>query len=241
MRRIIVFLMLAAMASAAFDQSYVQTVANDGSSVIVKTQDLSPFSGIVSIPALQKACAQMSSVQCSVDGQVMAITERFSSGTEYYSFVTENGFPSITYTLTVNKIPNDVFSADIDRVMVMANASPGSQPGPAIDLSADNRESAAVLRLVKANVTYTVVLPVTPGEASAGNASGRIEGSRVTFNLVDVFDASRPIVIKASALNAGIIVLIVGAVVLAWLAYSFFGISRKKQKPASALKRKKTK
>lgn len=238
MRNLIVLLLLASVAGAAFEQEYVQTMASDGTSTIVKVQDLSPFAGVVPIPALQRACEIMSSVQCSVDGSVMTVTERFMPNTEYYSFVKQDGFPFITYTITISKIPNDVFSADIDRVMIAANASTGGTPSPAIDLSADNRESAAVLRLLKANVTYTVELPVTPSEASAGNVSGRIEGKTATFNLVDVFDASRPMVIRAQEFNTGMVILGLGIAVVAALAYSFFGISRKPGKPAPALKKK---
>lgn len=241
MRNLAIFLVLAAVAGAAFEQSYVQSVAPDGTSTIVKAQDLSPFAGVVPIPALRKACEIMSSVQCSVDGNVMTVTERFTPNTEYYSFVKEDGFPFITYTVTVNKIPNDVFSADIDRVMIAANASTGGAPSPAIDLSADNRESAAVIRLLRANVTYALELPVTPSEASAGNASGKIDGKSVTFSLADVFDASAPMVIRAREFNFGIVILGLGIAVVAALAYSFFGISRKKEKPAPPLKKKKSK
>ncbi|MDD5340043.1 MAG: hypothetical protein PHV13_02230 [Candidatus ainarchaeum sp.] len=241
MRNIIVFLVLAALASGAFDQSYVQTVASDGSSVIVKTQDLSVFSGVVSMPAVAQACEMMSSVQCSLDGQKMTITERFTPNSGYYTFVKEDGFPFITYTLVISQVPNDVFAADLDRVLAGANVSSGGAPSPPLDLSADNSESVAALRLLKVNLDYTVNMQMTPTAASAGNVTGVINGNVVKFNLVDVLAARQPIVIKSSELNAGAIVAIIGVAVLAWLAYSFFVSSRKSEETAPPLKRKKKK
>lgn len=236
MRNLIVFLMLAAMASGAFDQSYVQTVASDGSSVIAKTQDISPFSSIVSIPALGKACQMLSSVQCAVQGQDMTITERFPASNGYYTLMQEDGFPYIIYMLIITKIPNDVFSADVERVMAAANASSGGAAAPAIDISADNSAAVAVLRSLNVNVIYTVEMPVQPFESS-----GTIEGDSVTFNVVDVMDAKAPMVVKARQLNVGMLVLILGIMVIAGLAYSFFGMSRKTGKPSPSLKRKKAK
>lgn len=241
MRNLIVLLLLATLASGAMDQAYMQTVAADGTSAIMKTQDLAVFSSMVSFPALEEACATMSSVQCTVTGQKITITERFASNTGYYTYVRDDGFPFITHTLIITHIPNDVFSASLDRVLMAANASTGGVATPPIDIAADNAELVTVLKLLKVKLDYEVVMPVQPYEAYAGNATGTITGNSASFDLVQVMNASQPIVVRGRELNLGILVLVIGVVVLAGLAYSFFGTSRKESKPPPSLKRKKTK
>jgi hypothetical protein len=95
-----------------------------------------------------------------------------------------------------------------------------------------NSEVVAALRLIQANITYTVVMPVAVSEAGAGNASGSIDGSSASFDLVEVLDASKPITVKSRELNLGYLVAIAGVVVLVALALSFFGM-----KPAKRRKR----
>jgi hypothetical protein len=241
MRKLIVLLLFAALASGAFDQSYIQTVGTDGSSVMVKTQDLSVFSNTVSFPALAKACAMMSSVQCSVTGQTMTITARFGPASGYYTYTTDNGFPLITKTLVISKVPNDVFGNDLARVLQAANITGSGGQDVAIDLTADNSGIVPTLKQLKVKLTYTVDMQAAPTEASAGDVTGTIDGNTVTFNLVDVMASGKPIIIRTSELNLGAIVLIIGILVVAWLAYSFFVTSRKTEETPRPLKRKKTK
>lgn len=241
MRNLIVLLLLAALASGTFDQTYVQTLDQYGNSVIVKTQDLSVFSNSVSFPALAEACAAMSSVQCSITGQTMTITERFTPNGGYYTYMTDGGFPLITNTLVINKIPNDVFGDDLTRVLDAANVTSTGGQNSAIDLTADNRDIVSALKQFKVKLTYIVDLQTAASEASAGNVTGTISGSMVTFNLVDAMATGQPIVIKSQELNVGAILLVLGVIVLAWLAYSFFVSSRKSEETAPPLKRRKTK
>ena len=121
MRKFIVLLLLAALASGTFDQTYVQTLADNGSSVIVKTQDLSVFSGSVSFPALSRACADLTNVQCLVSGQTMMISDSFAPDGSYYTYASDGGFPFITRTLLISRVPNDVFGADLSKVLDAAN------------------------------------------------------------------------------------------------------------------------
>jgi hypothetical protein len=241
MRKLIILLLLAALASGTFDQTYIQTMANDGSSVMVKTQDLSVFSNSVSFPALVQACAALTSVRCAVSGQTMNITENFTPNGNYYTYGSDGGFPLITDTLVITKVPNDVFGNDLAKVLAAANQTGSGGQNSAIDLTADNGAVVSALKQFDVNLTYIVNLQTTPSQASAGNVTGTISGDRVTFNLVDVMATGRPIVIKSQELNVGALVLIIGVVVLAVLAYAFFVTSRKSERTAPPLKRKKAK
>ena len=238
MRKFIVLLLLAALASGTFDQTYVQTLADNGSSVIVKTQDLSVFSGSVSFPALSRACADLTNVQCLVSGQTMMISDSFAPDGSYYTYASDGGFPFITRTLLISRVPNDVFGADLSKVLDAANFTSTGGQSSVIDLTADNSGVVSALRQFDVNLTYVVNTPAVVSEAYSGNLSGSISGERVTFNLIDVMATGQPIVIKTQELNVGALVLIIGVVVLAGLAYAFFVTSRKNEKAPRPLKRK---
>jgi hypothetical protein len=239
MRKLIMLLLLAALASGTFDQTYLQTLAGNGSSVITKTQDLSVFSNSVSFPALAQVCAAMSSVHCSVSGETMNITENFAPGGGYYTYTSDGGFPLITNTLVITKVPNDVFGNDLAKVLVAANLTSAGGSSSAIDLTADNGAVVSALRQFDVNLTYIVDLQTVPSAAYSGNVTGSISGDAVAFNLVDAMASGQPIVIKSQELNIGALALIIGVVVLAGLAYAFFVTSRTNEKPTRPLKRKK--
>jgi hypothetical protein len=238
-RAIFVFLLLLAAAHAALDQSYVQTVARNGSSAIEKTMEVTIFANQLTSDGLQRmqqVCASGPRFDCSVDvdAKTVLMREGFAPG-GYYSFSTDYGVPSITYTLTIDRIPTDRFSNDLDRLLAAANVTDSSGGGAArpIDLkdAATNQENAVLLKQFKANITYTIRMPVAIYDARAGGVQGSVSGNEVSFDLVEVLSESRPIVVRSSELNSGYLLAIGGVIVLAALSVTFFtskGIRRKK-------------
>lgn len=231
-REILALLILTAFASAALDQSYAMSISRDGSSVISKSFNLALSSDGLDGDALGKIsdiCQSDSAVGCSVEGTRLTISEGFSPG-EYYSFDAEYGLPSITYTVTLKKIPDDKFSLALDGLMRKAGALSGSQgTASPIDLGEEqkNRENAMFLRKFNANMTYMVLMPTNIGYAMAGNTSGMVSGESASFDLLSLMEESRPVVIKSSELNMGYLIILAAFVVLGALAVSFF-----KSKPA---------
>jgi hypothetical protein len=229
-REIVAFMLLAMAAGAALDQSYVQTVSRNGTSVIEKTMQITIFSNQLTAEALAKMdsfCKNQTRIICSVDAPNKTITmsDDFASG-GYYEFTSEYGLPFVTHTLTISRIPTDRFSSLLDSVLLGANVTSSSGgSSTAIDLhdSATNRENSKVLRQLKANITYTVIMPIAVSEAKCGNVSGVVNGDQASFDLLDVLDQSQPIVVKSDEANLGYITVIAGIVVIVALAISFMG------------------
>lgn len=239
-REIFAILLMAVIASAAIDQSYVQTVFRGGASSVEKTMELAVFSNQLATEGLARMadyCEKPSSIDCSVDVEAkkVVITEEFSSG-GYYVFSTDYGLPSITHTMTVNRVPTDKFSSALERLLVAANATEYSGSGGSarsMDLSdaEANAEAAAILKTLKANITYVVVMPSGVSEAKSGNITGAVSGNRASFDLVEVMSAQGgPIVVKSQELNFGYLIAIAGIVVLGALALSFAGTKPSRRK-----------
>ncbi|MCI0504267.1 hypothetical protein L0Y65_06185 [Candidatus Micrarchaeota archaeon] len=241
-REIFALLLLSVIGGAALDQSYMQAVSRNGASVIEKTMEVTLFSNQLSQEGLARmgeVCRTSDTLNCSVDVENKKITmaESFSSG-GYYTLTSDYGIPFITYTLTLGKVPTDEFSNSLERLLVAANAteySGGSGAVKPIDLAdrEANAESAGVLKMLKANLTYTITMPSQVSEARAGNISGMVSGPSARFDLVSVMEESAPIVVRSQEPNYGYIIAIAGVVVLAALAFSFLGT-----RPDKAAKRK---
>lgn len=236
-RSMFVLLMLSLAAFAALDQSYSQVVSRNGTSTITRTSDITIFAGQLTVQALEKmaaACEESDSLDCSVDIGEKKVTfrESFAPG-GYYSMSSDYGFPFITHTLTIDRIPTDRFSSSLDKLL-RASGVAGEQGASIRPIElADKKtaqENAQILRSVNANITYTILMPIAVSEARAGNVSGSVEGAGVAFDLVEVIGAGEPIVVVGRELNLGYMVAAAGVIVLAALALSFFGTKKPRRK-----------
>jgi hypothetical protein len=184
MRIILVLLLFSSLVIAGLDQSYVQTVSRDGSSEIEKTSDLTIFTGELEEDGLQKIdefCQKSS--DCNVNERNITITEEFEH-TGYYSLTTEYRIPSIEYKYTLNRIPTDRFSELLGEVLVDAEVmEDAGKPADSIDLT-DGKDDARLLRKYGVIITYTINMPAQIYEARAGNVTGNVSGSTVTFYLI---------------------------------------------------------
>lgn len=224
----VLFLLAISLAAAALDQSYVHAVARDGSSTMEKSMELAVFSNQLTSEVLTEMgdmCQSDRDLDCDVDVENRKITirEKLAPGS-YYSFSSDYGLPYITHTLVVNSIPSDKFAADLEKLLVGAKiVQPGDSGVEPIDLTDEgsNNESIYYLRLFKANITYTVIMPIPITEAYAGETKGEINGNATTFDLLDVMEESEQITVKGTELNLGYIIVIIGVVAIAALAFSF--------------------
>jgi len=239
MRREIIFLLLVStLVSAALDQSYVQTVSWDGSSEITKSTDISVFQAELNENGVEKVRAYCEEEPaCSVEGNVITITEEFQPG-NYYTFTAESGFPFTTYTFQQNKIPTDVFSESLDNVLKAAGAiNKTGKAADVLDLTdrEKNVQSAVFFRKFKANITYVINMPGGISEAHAGDVNAEVEGSSATFDVVALMEESEPVTVKSGELNLGLLVLVAGVIVVGALAISFV---RSKAKSKSKRRKK---
>src|SRR4030095_4638639 len=133
MRRELFALLLIASSFAALDQSYVQNVSSTGSSTIVQGPEITIFSNIVTSECLanmDEVCNSTSKLDCSVDvaNKKITITENFNTG-GYYIFANDYGFPFVTHSMTITRIPTDRFSSSLEKLLILANATPPGQTG----------------------------------------------------------------------------------------------------------------
>ncbi len=240
----VLFLLAIPLATAALDQSYAQVVARDGSSTMEKSMELAVFSSQLTSDALGKMAALCKSdrdLDCDVDvaNKKVTIREKLSPGA-YYSFSSDYGLPYVTHTMVVNSIPSDRFAADLDKLLLGAGVTDSSGGGvDSIDLrdKAANNKSVYYLKLFRANITYTITMPLEIAEAKAGSVAGEIGGDSVTFDLVRVMEESAPITVRCTELNLGYLVGIGGIIVVAVLAALFIS-SRKPEAQKPQKKRK---
>ncbi len=230
-REILALLLLALSASAAFDQTYLQTLSRDGNSTIEKTMQVTIFSNQLDSQAMAKMdefCKGQTALDCSLDvgNKTITITDSFSSG-GYYEYTTDYGLPYVTHTLTITRIPTDRFSTLLDRILSAANVSGSGGGGSVspIDLrdNATNVQNAAYLRQFGANLTYTIIMPADISSAASGALNASVSGRTASFDLVGVLAESKPIVVRSQELNLGYITAIVGVLIIAALAVSFMG------------------
>lgn len=241
-REILAFLILSTLVSAALDQSYSMTLDREGNSQISKGMDIVVFTNEFTEDDFEKVkeiCETDSEIDCSVEGKTITITEDFVPG-QHYSYQADYGIPSITYEVTIKKIPTDTFSTSLDKLFRKAGAVNGSQSssGVSIDLlnAKENQENAKFLRKFDANITYQITMPTGVSYAMAGNTTGVVNGNSVMFDVVSLMEESQPLLIKSSELNMGYLIILAAAIVLGALAFSFFN-----SKPVKKTTKKKKK
>ncbi len=236
-REILAVLLLALVSGAALDQTYVQTVSRNGTSVIEKSMQITIFSNQLTADALAKMdayCKAQKSAGCSVDvaGKTVTMSDVFPPG-GYYEFSSDYGLPFITHTVKVTRVPTDRFSSILDGILRGANVTSSSGgSAAALDLldAKANRENAKVLRQLGVNITYAIVMPSPVSEASSGNYTASIDGQTARFDLVEVLDQSQPMVVRSNEANLGYLTVIAGAIVIVAIAISFMGSKTVKRK-----------
>ena len=221
-RKIFIFLIVSSLAFAALDQTYVQDVSREGTSEITKSTDITLFAAGLDedvFDSIKEVCDTDAELVCSIEDKTITMTERFSPGV-HYSFEADYGFPSITYTFTLKKVATDRFAASLDRLLLKAGAIDELGGAvPPIDLGdrETNLEGAALLRQLKANITYVVNMPTDISEASAGT----VDGSSVTLDVASLMEKSEPVTVRCTELNMAFLIVIGAVIVLGALALSF--------------------
>jgi len=165
------------------------------------------------------------------------IKEPLSPG-NYYTVDTVYGFPFVTQTVTINSIPNDMFGESLNTILAAANITASGVVQPLV-ISGDNNASVAALEMLKANFTYTVTMPSSVSEARSGSYDAIIQGTDARFDLIQVLSQSQPMVVVTNQVNSFVVVCILGVIVLAALAYSFFGSRPSKTSKKTGVKKTK--
>jgi len=228
----VLLLILCGSAFAALDQAYVQTIDQNGNSVISKDMDLSLYADLLppgSFQRMSDICAAGFRVPCSVDPakRTVHMEDKFSVKDGYYSFKADYGLPSIRYVVTVNSLPIDRFGYDLDSLLSAANASGGASPGTMrpLELNADNTKVAAALADIGTNISYTIVMPDYIEQAPEGS----VEGKQAVFDVVTLMRREGPVTVSSSELNFPYLLIAIAAIVVAGLALSFMGSNKERK------------
>lgn len=231
MNRIILLLIAFSLVfTGSISQTYTHTIYQDGNSLINRELDLTFFTKVLpeqSLEAMASACLIEDSLRCDVnlDSKVIYVNRSFEDMNLYYTIEVENEIPYSTYTLTVNQIPNDEFTYAIRDIMKKAGLETNDQElMKPIDLSESSewKAKADQLESLGIEITYTVEMPGEIISAKAGDVVGEVEGSKVSFNAIEILKNPGPIVVKSRQLNSvyllGIVlvltVVILGALII---------------------------
>jgi len=212
MKKILLLLLVFALVFAGPTQTYVQKVDASGASSFEERREMATFLQLLPPGALKKiidTCIVDSSLACSVNGTVITMGLQIPSDNSYYTFTKEYGFFTTT-TLTINRVPTDRFDASINRILSKAGVSSGEGSATALDLNdkKGNSVKAAAFKEAGITINYSITMP---------------GGTAQSFDLVALLEDSKPIVLAESELNYWLLSLIIGVIVLAAFAYSFFG------------------
>jgi hypothetical protein len=170
---------------------------------------------------LRNTCMANAGLGCTVDDGTIILKTAIPKNSEYYSFRTDYGIPFTTYSLSIKSIPNDVFSKQLNAVLVAAGMPAGSEY-EVLEITKDGDISSSLK--IFGDISYSVEMPGDIFEANIGSATS---SSGATFLLSDAYAAGGPVVIKSREINWGYLLLIFAAIAIIGFALSFKYGSRK--------------
>jgi hypothetical protein len=218
---------------AGLDQSYYQVVDRNGSSTILKSQDISILSSGFPksvFDGMTRICAGTPSLKCAFNNQTMIldITEGFVPSDGYYSFESQNGLFYTDYVFALYIVPTDKFSERVDSLILSVNSSAlsGHSSVSPLDLTKDNAAAADMLKQLRLNLNYTVLMPGEVYSASLGT----IGENKASFSVVEAMQSPGAVVIRSRELNLSVVFIVLAIIALIVLAVPFFSGNKKSSK-----------
>ena len=229
--------------------TYEHTINPDGSSTLKQMMDLTGYieymktSGAgtgqaIDASQLSAFCTTGASqftegTSCSVEGNSVILKKSFTKQDGFYSFESSGGLFGGKYKVVISKIPAKAFMKENTNDTV-GGAGGGLGSGAAgasdIDFSdkAKNLQTGTGAKTIGMNMTYVVEMPAPITKATAGKYSAKIGGNKASFDLLQVFDDSEPLVIEAEGGNGMLLIVAVVIVVLVVLLLLWFFVFNKK-------------
>lgn len=213
MKRILPLFIMLLLLTGSVIQTYHHKSDFLGNAVIEEKRDISLFIDLlpdVTVEDIKAVCESYSDLNCRVEGAFLTMEVRLEPRNAYYSLETDYGFPFSTTTMTIERIPNDLFDEQINDILEKTDLKSGEGTTRPIDLrdKQSNKAIAAAYRQAGLEAQYTIEMP-----------NGEIR----TYDLVELLEDSKPITIRTTELNLWLIILAVGLVALALVSWSFFG------------------
>ena len=217
MKRLLIFLMILSIAFSAGSQTYVHEVKFLGSSIIEEKRDLSIFLNLLpnnAVTNMEIVCQNYPELDCTIEDDALFMRVNVPEKNQYYTLISDYGLPFTTTSLTIERIPTDMFDARINAILLKANLTDGSGFSKSIDLKDKEANLALANALRDAGIesNYIVVMP---------------NEERTEVNLINLLSDSAPINVKSYSLNLWLIFLILGIGGVVGLSYMFFSIKRR--------------
>lgn len=224
--------------------TYKHDIKADGTSTLEQSIDLTGYieatksignssSGFDS-SQLGAMCATMApqlsqGTDCTVNGNVLSFKRSFKPQDGFYTFESTGGITGGKYKVVISKIPAKAFVKDTGTSSDQLGVGAGQTVDTDLTDKVKNLEIAKSSKQIGMNMTYVVTMSAPITKASAGNYNAKIDGNKATFDLIQVFQDSAPLVVEAEG-GSGmlpIIGVVVGVIVLLLLLW-FFVFNKKK-------------
>ena len=233
--------------------TYDHKVNADGSSTLEQIMDLTQYleyiknapSGSLGVgqqapdvSQLSKFCellqAQLTQgTSCKMEDNKLSLIRSFTLQDKAYTFQSSSsGLFSSKYKVTVNKINTKAFlNPPSENKQVGSLGTIGSPED--IDFTAKEKNSQLLegIRTLKMNMSYVVHMPGAVTKATAGKYHAIITGDTATFDLVNVFEDSEPLVIEAESGGTTLIIVSVIGILIIFILF-YFLVSSKQPKKA---------
>lgn len=230
-RTIITLGLLALFLFGCVSIDYTQKVGRDGNSVITQKIDMSALlayekqSGSAG-SGLSSMCANVTrgqpDVNCTYSDGVIILTKMVKATDGLYTFTKTSEFPNNIYTLELRRLPELVESEDLP-----SGGMSGDVATAADFKSASAKSAATSLKTIGASISYTVDMPGEIVSAENGKIEVEADGKKVAkYDVLQLMTDGKYIIVKSSefdimtvGLVAGGIVLLVGAIVVAFVLF----------------------
>lgn len=209
--------------SATMDHTYMQEIDEKGNSVFTRVTKGEVFPEGSNQSAIEQICKENIVATCKINqsSQTTQITIKMKESEGYYSIDTDYGFPFITHTITVEKIPTDKISEDMIKVLKQSGFSKRIQGASAVDLLANNAESARALKSFQANIQYQLIVPGLINEATFAEERIEFSGEKIEIDFTKLLEKQGELKIVSSEINWAYVSAVIAVLVIVAFGASF--------------------
>lgn len=218
-----ILIVMSVVFSATMDHTYMQTINEKGDSIFTRITKGEVFPEGSNTSAIEQICKEAVVARCMINqsSQTTQIEITLKEKEGYYTISTEYGFPFITHIVKIERIPTDKISEQMIQILKQSGFTKRIQPASAVDLLADNKESARALKSFGAEIEYEVKVPGLINEASFAEEKINFQGERATVDFTKLLEKQGELKIVSSEMNWAYISAVIAVLVIVAFGASF--------------------
>lgn len=219
---------------------YNHTQFSDGSAVVSYKTDMSSLFSLLesyggsygsstsSLSKLNELCSSYNlenGATCEQESGIITLSKRYSTEDAFYKFEVKDEFFVKKYRLSIDELPTIIQNYSLDSLYGSSGSSYNSDYykglfGSDYQLSSKKSSaSASLLKVYGVTSNYTVTMPGTVTKAELG----KIDGSKVTFDVFELMQKGKPIIVESEEYSVfSLIIVFVLFLVVAGFAVLFF-------------------